>query len=256
MKKIIISIAIIMLMMPLVNALAENSTKPETIKFMGLDWLITPEQFENTLTEKEIKYRTEYSSTGEQTDYWFPFVGMGYGIYEHNNYKIPYYTATYYPPKKANGDVLGTYITTVAGYKVDYITTQYGPSYSIEQLKVGKPYRLMRAKYNISSYDLPKKVAAVDAYEDLKAKLTSVYGEPTYQTDKKDGNYLRLSYWYAEDGTGVALDIFYISLWNICSIEIQYGIADDRNYINDILGIYETQKQQTIDSNLQNTDGL
>lgn len=218
---------------------------PGTINFRGIAWDITPEEFDQALLNDGIEYekKNNYLTT---VDTWFRFTGIPFEAPYSYNLKIKPESFTY-SSKTDNA------LTFVAGYSTRSIHAEFKPSYSVEKMTIGEPYRLARASYTIWNSDIPKKMTIHEAYQDLVDKLTKLYGEPNGSEDNSSSYRLKETWWHAKDGTGVALTLHHQA---INYITIEYGTADESEYFNNIYTIQQKEKQQVKDSISDNLDGL
>lgn len=223
--------------------------EPGIISFMGIPWDVTPEEFDQALREKELDYTR--TSNYHSFDDWFRFDGIPFE--PPYSYDIEIKSESYSYRSAKNTEHNWKTLTKVAGYPVKSIKAEFKPSYSYERKTVGKPYRLARASYDIWSSDIPKEMTVWEAYDDLTAKLTKLYGEPT---GSEKGSYytVKTTWWHASDGTGVSL-IMTESIGTY-SIQIEYGVADEKNYLNNIYAIRQWEKQQVVDGLSDDVGGL
>ncbi|MCR4884640.1 MAG: hypothetical protein K6A68_13795 [Clostridiales bacterium] len=223
--------------------------EPGTISFMGIPWDITPEEFDQALQDKGLEFtkKANYSSS----DSWFRFEGMPFEPPYSSDIEIKSKSFSYKSSK--NTEYRSYPLVKVAGYSVDYIYAKFKPSYSYERKRVGEPYRLARASYSIYESDIPKEMTVWEAYDDLTAKLTKLYGEPK---GSEKGSYytVKTTWWHAEDGTGVSLTMR--SSIGVYSIEIEYGVADESAYLNNVYAIRQWEKQQVVDGLSDDVGGL
>lgn len=218
------------------------------ITFMGIDWDITPEEFDHILLSKSIEYN-KTSNILFYPDKWFRFDGIPFEPPYSYNMEVPSKSYRYESTKSTKSKSFP--FMKVADYNVSQINATFKASYSIKSKKIGAPYRLARAEYEIWDDAFPKAMTAFDVYEDLINKLSSLYGNPT--GSENSSNYLiKKTWWHASDGTGVSLQL-YESI-GIYHINIVYGVADEAAYLNDIFVIRQWEKQQITDSG--NTNGL
>lgn len=223
--------------------------EPGIISFMGMPWDITPEEFEQALRDNGLEFTS--SITSGLSDTWFRFEGMPFEPPYSSDMEIRSKSYSYKSSK--NTEYRSYPLVKVAGYTVDYIYAKFKPSYSFERKKVGEPYRLARASYSIYESDIPKEMTVWEAYDDLTAKLTKLYGEPK-GSEKGSFYTVKTTWWHAEDGTGVSLTMR--SSIGVYSIEIEYGVADESAYLNNIYAIRQWEKQQVVDGLSDDMGGL
>lgn len=256
--KRVLSVVLVSILLSCSFSFVSGESKPSyNIRFLGMDWWITETEFEEALFSKGFNITKDYSRPNE--DYWFRFAGQPVDVYYVDGKSLPDIPRLKknYKPNAVNGSTLHQSICKVAGYDVSSIDARFLPSYDMNRLVLGNPYRLARVQYSIDAYDLPKDITIYDAFYDLKAKLTSLYGEPTYFSDKPEGGYsgtMRLAYWVSSDGTGVSLEVYHLT-YMADYIHIEYAV-DDGEYVRDIHRILIKQKQQKIEDNSHNTEGL
>jgi len=223
--------------------------EPGAISFMGIPWDVTPEEFDRALQEKGLEF-TKTTNYG-LSDSWFRFDGIPFEAPYSSDIEISSKSFSY---KSSKSTEYRSYpLMKVAGYTVDYIFAKFKPSYSFERKKVGGPYRLARASYKIYETDIPKEMTIWEVYDDLVSKLTKLYGEPT--GSEKGGIYTVVkTWWHAKDGTGVSLVM--TSSIGLYSIDIEYGTADEKAYLNNIYAIRQWEKQQVVDGLSDDVGGL
>jgi len=208
---------------------AESSGQPEHIQFMGMDWLITPDEFGEGLREKGIDYNDVM--TWRYTR-WSSLDGFISGYIDDP--QIPHKPLEYAKKdSRGNGEIL----TQIAGYEVASIEAYFLPTFDSESLYIGEPYKLFKARIRIYSGAVKNaRMTISSAYTDLNTKLKNLYGEPKY-----DGK--AYSYWVAKDGTAIYLEIREFSNGTEY-IDIRYGINNDVDYVNAIIEIQKKLKQQ------------
>lgn len=239
-------IAILLVLLSIISySFAEAPEQAETIKFSGLDWFITRDEFEVFMKSNDMQFQVvEYEDKHPRKGIWEPFYGKSYDMYNSTK-PIDYFYTNY---SKGGDNIL----TRVAGYATRSIQAYFLPTYSLENLTVGEPYRLVRATYVADNLgDLQKKFNGLtleEVYYDLKGKITSLYGEPYADLDNGDGTYKKVVVWYAKDGTGIVMGLKGF-------LYLTYGIADDAKYINELYEVYDKITEQTLNNNTS-TDGL
>ena len=226
----------------------QNKSKEQSkIKFFNIDWNITKEDFDKALTEKGIKYTCSQNYVPFET--WSRFDGIPYSA---NPYSIEIPNKTYTYKSTSNTDYHTYPLVKIAGYEVNQINAKFKASYSIEAHTIGEPLLLSRAEY--SYFVIPSQLTVQDVFDDLKSKLTSLYGDPTGEENNRNSYFIKRVWWYAEDGTGVSLRLTSDLITE--SISIEYGLADETEYFKDINAIQEWQKQQLLNNNSNNLNGL
>lgn len=224
--------------------------EPGTISFLGIPWDITPKEFEQVLKDKGLEFTSNYNIS--TSDYWFRFDGVPYEYPYTLDMEIKPCSYTYRSSKNTENSFFP--LLTVAGYSVKSIEAEFKPSYSYSNKRIGEPYRLARATYSINEYDIPKQMTIWEVYDDLTAKLTKLYGIPT-GSKKEKTFYLQTTWWHAEDGTGVSLKLISMSIVGY-SIKIEYGVADESAYLNNVYAIRQWEKQQVVDKLSEDVNGL
>ena len=134
-------IAILLVLLSIITyAFAETPEQAETIKFAGLDWFITRDEFQAYMKDNGMKYQiVDYKYKKPRKGYWKPFYGKSYDMYSSDE-MIDYFYTQY---SKGGDNIL----TRVAGYAMNAIYATFLPTYSLEKLTVGEPYKLVRATY-------------------------------------------------------------------------------------------------------------
>lgn len=225
--------------------------EPGMISFMGIPWDVTQEEFEQALRNNGLMFTSSTNESSVRSDIWFRFEGVPFE--PPYTYDMEIRSKSYSYKSSKNKEYKTYPLLKVAGYDVDYIYAEFKPSYSFAEKKVGEPYRLARASYVIYESDIPKEMAIWEAYDDLTSKLTKLYGEPT-GSEKGSSYTIKTTWWHAEDGTGVSL-LMHSSILS-GNIEIEYGVADESAYLNNIYEIRQWEKQQVVDGLSDDFGGL
>ena len=122
-------------------------------------------------------------------------------------------------------------MTKVAGYDVSTIEANFAPSLSGSSL--GRPYILMNAAYHINGYQFKKLSTTIDdAYSDLYAKLSKLYGTPV--KENVDSFTAADALWLSTDRSAVRLSL--TKMGSTSWIEIEYGDVGDEEYL---MGLFE-----------------
>lgn len=216
------------------------------IRFMGMDWYITVEEFENNLAEKGIDFKlNDVTSRNETDNTWSCFLeGIVYDE-EKGSQQLRFKTVSNsYEPARWSQE-----LTNVAGYDVSYIRAEFAPS--VIDPYSGDPYKFMRATYTI--YGKTNNVSEAKIYDDLKRKLTVLYGNPVKEEPKIF--YDNMAYWVSDDNTGIKL-----GYWDGHWVNLEYGVTNDREYFEELFSKTRQKKEREedvkLDLNYENYDGL
>lgn len=220
-----------------------EASTDEPIRFMDMDWRITKEEFEATLTEKGLKFKESVTSDLKTEIYWRTFLGDGVYNKDGDNYEdFPYYKASYESASFAT-------LTKVAGYEVSSIDANFAPSLSKSSL--GRPYILMNAAYHINGYQFKKLSTTIDdAYADLYSKLSKLYGTPVRENE--DSFTAADALWLSTDKSAVRLSL--TKMGSTSWIEIEYGDTGDEEYFTELFEKIHGNKPTLNNSN--DYDGL
>lgn len=221
----------------------------QMIRFMGVDWYITKEEFDSVLETRGIDFNKIAALPRQSFSHWISFSEMPF---RYNNTDIDYKDYLSYYESRYKSNNKDNPITTVAGYDVYEFTAKFVPS--ISGNKIGEPYRLLRAEYEIEEKGIPDNLSLRDVYADLSDKLIKLYGSPYKKGGSKLGFIEDYVCWLAEDGTAISMERHDTGILEYITIE--YGVADDVVYINQLYDIIRQTKQSTINQNSENYEGL
>ena len=246
-RKLVWILWLIVLIVALSGASAEEGKRK--MNFMGMDWYITVDEFENNLAEKGIDFKLgELVSKNETTDFWACF--MGGVVYDNDGGKTSQNIRFVYVRNDYKSARLGKVLTKVAGYEVSYIHAVFAPS--IIDSYSGAPYKLMQAGYTIYG-ELTNGVSEAKIYDDLKRKLTVLYGNAV--KEESEIFYDKVAYWISDDNTGIKLQYD-----DGHCVKLEYGVTNDKEYFEELFSKARQKKEREedikIDLNYENYDGL
>lgn len=240
MKQVIIFLTLLALLP--ITCIAEDNNRPvlpeqtteKEIRFLTIPWntdinsVTKAIETSNVLmNKKEVKHPNE-----------------SYNFHDGSPYVFPYLASKHVKTTVINYDCS----CTVAGYEVDGITLSF-----MDEEKYG--FYKAEYRFSTSSYFKPKNYTYVDQYEDLKQKLTNLYGKP-YEYEGSGSDFVggiqegKRSVWKGSNSTGVILDYDnHIGgiLDGITSLRLTYGTGEvDRIFIekNAIKELEEEQERQ------------
>lgn len=241
MKRIVaMAVVLFILCMSTASAYDQIEVEPTTeqeIKFLGMSWNITAEQFQEEL-QKQISGITfdveEYPSKSKSMSY-------------SDRQLIPLVASSTLKTVKLIAKNLAV---SVAGLRVNEIrATFYGDdTYSLYEATF---------KFDIKSI---KDMSSDEIYEDLRTKLTNLYGEPYELTGA--GHSGSVSYkhciWVGDNNTAAILDMY--DAFNYKGIELSYGSIESYYIFSEHEEAEQKAKdkehQDLLDSISQKTNGL
>ncbi len=236
--------------------LCSSSLADFDICFRDIPWLSNESTVIKTLKKQGI-ITADMDLSDLRNDWvqsWDPFAGCEYinGIKANHSTKIVYgrVPQTNYFFGNPYALRLGQKpVCQVAGYDVSTVRVYFLPRVKVSS-NGSKTYDtsdlvFVRAAYNI---ELEYKPSSEEAYLDLRAKLTSLYGEPVADNPRMDYN----TYWHSPDGSGVYL--WYSDYGSSHNVFIEYAYYNDEDMVAELDSIQraielaaETEKRNSID---------
>lgn len=250
MKRVCSMLLIFLLLSFGANTSAEQTaeyaaTTDKRIFFSNIPWNITVSDFNNSLDSIGMQYRSTYTEYGNiRNSLSSSSTSFGDGDV------IPIISSKYVPTCKYWIQPENVYsdLCKVAGHSVSWIYASFYDQY---------PTRLYEIDIHIASSKL---LSAKEQYDDLKGKLTELYGEPYSYFEENLSTAQDCSVWIGSDGTAVYLKCYHFKERDSESTILCYGLqtSGDTFVLIEEQAISETEqrKNDAMDSIADDYSGL
>ena len=214
MKRVFSALLIYLLLSLGSNVVAEQATGYEAttdkgILFSNIPWNITVSDFNNNLDAIGIKFRSTYTEYGNAR-YSISLSSTAFG----DGTVIPIISSKYVPTREywIQPENVYSNLCEVAGHSVSWMYASFYNQY---------PTSLYEIDIHIASSKL---ISEAEQYNDLKRKLTALYGDPHSYFDENLSGTTNCSVWIGSDDTAVYLKHYQFKESNSESVILSYGL--------------------------------